>query len=279
MGSALVTALEAAGHELVAPRRDELDITDAASVAQVAVRQFGAVDWCINCAAYTAVDRAESEPDEAFLLNGIGPSFLARACVMAGCRLLHISTDFVFDGLKASPYTEDDVPNPLSVYGKSKLEGEAAVLESGSAIVLRTSWLFGPGGPCFPQTILRFWAEGKTLRVVSDQVGKPTYTLDLASAMVRLLPFEPAPGIYHAAGPEPLSWFEFAHRIVSAQEAQCPSGRAVEIAAIPTSEYPTPAVRPKNSVLSTAKLEAIGIQPMRPVDEALREFVAASLEP
>lgn len=270
LGTDVRAELERRGHEVVTPSSSELDITNPHSVAE-GVRQ--GIDWCINCAAYTAVDKAETEVDAATLLNALAPGYLARACAMAGTRLIYVSTDFVFDGSKTEPYTEEDKTNPLGAYGRTKREGEEAVMASGaSALIVRTSWLYGPNGNSFPKTMINAWLAGKNLRVVADQIGTPTYTGDLARVLVDLVELGPEAGIYHAAGPDVMSWHEFARMVIEAYRDLRGLDNPVEIKPIKTEDWPTPAVRPKYSALSSGKLQSFGVEPMRPTREALREF-------
>ena len=168
LGSDVVAELRSRNAEVEAPGSSEIDITDPESMAKVAMMR--GFNWCVNCAAYTAVDLAESEVQKATVLNALGPGYLARACAVAGFKLLHVSTDFVFDGAAGTPYTEDSPTNPLGVYGRTKLEGEHAVLAGlPTSLILRTSWLFGANGKSFPRTIIGAWQAGKDLRVVSDR--------------------------------------------------------------------------------------------------------------
>jgi dTDP-4-dehydrorhamnose reductase len=245
-------------------------VTDPSSVAQIAAGSFGPLDWAVNCAAYTAVDNAETHVREATELNAFAPSYLARACVGNGCRLLHVSTDFVFDGTANEPYAEDAATGPLNVYGRTKLEGERGATEAHpNAIVVRTSWLYGPNGASFPRTIIRAYEAGKRLRVVADQHGCPTYTADLAQTMLEMMERNAFPGIYHAVGPDVTDWHEFACCVLYSW-----TGEPVPVEAIGTEDWPTPAVRPRYSVLGTSKLAALGIDPMRPLNEALADFCA-----
>lgn len=274
LGRDLVAELRNRGHEVEAPRREEFDLTEPESVARLPGLE--AIDWVVNCAAYTAVDRAESEPDAAALVNALGPRYLAMACALAGCRLLQVSTDYVFDGTKGEPYTEDDPTNPLQVYGATKRDGEENVLSAGArAIVVRTAWLYGPVGKCFPRSIVAAWLAGKPLRVVADQVGCPTYTPELARTLVDLLEADPEEGIYHAVGPEAMSWHRFAVLTLNAYAGAAGAERAIEIQAIPTSEWPTPAERPPQTILDTSKLSSLGISPMEPVEQSLAKFARA----
>lgn len=264
LGSDLREEFVRRGWEVVAPTLEEVDITDPIQVAGCAEV---AGDWVVNAAAYTAVDKAESEPDEAMMVNGLAVGYLGQMAAMAGSKFLHISTDFVFDGTKTEPYTEDDATNPLGEYGRSKLVGEEQAL-SHAGVVVRTAWLFGPNGGSFPRTMIRVAREGKPLRVVADQTGCPTYTRDLSRVIADLIAKDAYPGVYHAVGPDTMSWHQFAVRTLEA------AGIDYEVAPISTADYPTPAKRPAYSVLSTAKIEAMGIASMRRIDEALAEFVS-----
>lgn len=273
LGQDVVAELKRRGHDVSAPSSREIDLTDPQSVAQIT--QLGRFDWCVNCAAYTAVDKAEDEEQRAAELNAMGPGYLARVCSMSGIKLLHISTDFVFDGAATEPYQEDAPTRPLGVYGKTKLLGEEAIQAAlPMAVILRTAWLFGANGKSFPRTMIGAWKAGKTLKVVADQVGCPTNTGDLARTIVDAIEANIFPGIYHAVGPNTMSWFDFAKKAIESYREAHELDRPVEIEPIFTEQWPTPAARPPYSVLSTAKLLAAGIAPMRPLDAALAEFVA-----
>lgn len=203
------------------------------------------IDYCINCAAYTAVDLAETEVEKAFQINADAVKYLAQACAEQQTVLIHISTDYVFDGNKQEPYLPSDTPNPINVYGKSKLLGEQYAREFNSnSFVVRTSWVYSPYGKNFYTTMLRLMAEREELSIVADQIGKPTDARDLARYLLGLIQENKADyGIHHFSGPEQMSWFEFAQKI--AQE----NGFSTRISPISTAEYPTPAKRPKWSVL------------------------------
>lgn len=230
----------------------------------------------INAAAYTAVDKAESEREKAFLANELGPRNLARACAARGIPLIHISTDYVFDGAKTQPYVEEDPVAPLGVYGASKLAGERAVLEAGAkAVILRTAWVYGAHGGNFVKTMLRLGAERDALRIVNDQRGCPTAAGDLADAILRIaarLPGATDPalfGIFHCVGTGPTTWFQFAQRIFEmAKPAKTPA-----LTPITTAEYPTPARRPANSVLDCGKLAAVHGITLRAWPAALAEVL------
>jgi dTDP-4-dehydrorhamnose reductase len=274
LGRAVETAAHSRGWEVSALGHDELDVSDPLSVAEAFARD-SRWDAVLNCAAYTQVDRAETEPQAAYEANVLGPGYLGRAALQAGAQFLHVSTDFVFDGQKTEPYQEDDPPNPLGVYGETKLAGEEAALAAHpQGIVVRTSWLFGDQGKCFPRSILDAFRAGKPLRVVADQTGCPTYCPDLALTLLALLEKRPFPGIYHAGGPDPMTWHAFAQAVANefaSQEGVQPP----HIEPIRTADWPTPARRPAYSVLGDTKLRALCIPPMRPIQEAIREFVRA----
>jgi dTDP-4-dehydrorhamnose reductase len=220
-------------------------------------------DVVINPAAYTMVDKAESEPDQAFAINRDGARAVAAAAAAHGAPVIHLSTDYVFDGRKAEAYVEDDAVNPQCIYGRSKLEGELAVAEANPRhIVTRTSWVYAPFGNNFVRTMLRLAAERDRLRVVDDQVGCPTYAPDIADALISMASrvansgWRPEyAGVTNLAGPNAISWCGFARAIVR-QSAQR-GGRSVPVDPISTSDYPTPASRPANSRLSTARLSSL----------------------
>jgi dTDP-4-dehydrorhamnose reductase len=240
--------------------RPALDLADPSSVSHSldAVRP----DWVINAAAYTAVDRAESEPDLAFAINRNGVGDLAAAAARHDAPLIHISTDYVFDGTKPGAYTEADKPNPVSVYGRSKLEGEYRVASGNSRhLILRTSWVYSEHGGNFVKTMLRLASERPELKVVADQYGNPTYAGDLASAIFDLIgriadaqANGVAWGVYHATGHGTTNWHGLAERIV--QESSYCGRRSVPVWPIATADFPTAARRPANSTLDCGKLEA-----------------------
>jgi len=235
-------------------------------VASVRALQPGII---VNAAAYTAVDKAESERDEAFAVNATGPRVLAEEARRIGALLVHYSTDYVFDGEKASPYVEDDPTHPLSVYGESKLAGEQAILKSGCRhLVLRTSWVYGPRGRNFYLTMLRLAKERPELRVVDDQVGAPTSSLEIARATAALLDTR-AEGLYHMAAAGETSWCGFARAILER------AGLKTPVVAIRTEDYPTPAKRPRNSRLDCSRLRREHGVALLPWDEALVEVAAA----
>ena len=211
-------------------------------------------DLIVNAAAYTAVDRAESEPRPAAQVNATAPRILAEEAKRLGAALIHYSTDYVFDGAKSTPYVESDSPNPLNAYGRSKLEGERLIQASGCRhLILRTSWVYGTRGTNFLLTILRLARERPELRVVDDQIGAPTWCRDVATATARLATEAAAgraEGLYHLTAAGATSWYGFAREILGAL------GIETLVRAVSTADYPTPARRPANSVLSGAAIAA-----------------------
>ena len=262
--------------DLHAVGRPQIDLEQPETIAD----QIGAYrpDIVINAAAYTAVDKAESEPEKAFAINRDGAAATARAAASVNAGFVHISTDYVFDGRKAEPYVEQDATGPLNVYGRSKLEGELAVLAAHPrALVLRTSWVFSPFGSNFVKTMLRVGVERPLLRVVNDQIGNPTSALDLASTILgvaSLLRDQPG-GLYHLSGTGSTSWYEFADFIF--EESRKHGGPSPALEAIPSSEYKTPAQRPANSRLNCdAFVARFGIT-LRPWREAVSETITRCL--
>ena len=253
LGFDLRRAAAERGDELTALTRTELDITDAAAVsAAVASSRPQAV---INCAAYTNVDGAEQDAEMAHAVNGAGAGNVAAAAAAHGAFTVHVSSDYVFGGEKRSPYLESDPTGPRSAYGASKLAGELAVAQAapGAHTIVRSSWLFGAGGTCFPATMLKLAAERDELRVVEDQVGCPTFTGHLAPALLSLAaaPRPETIGIVHVAAAGECSWFEFAREIVAAGAV----GTAVRPCT--TAEFPRPARRPEYSVLRSERGAAV----------------------
>lgn len=222
----------------------------------------------VNAAAYTAVDKAEAERDRAFAVNATAPRVLAEEAKRIGALLVHYSTDYVFDGEKAAPYVEDDVPHPINAYGESKLAGEQAILKSGCRhLILRTSWVYGPRGKNFYLTILRLAKERTELRVVDDQVGAPTSSLAIARATATLLD-KRAQGLYHMSAAGETSWCGFARAILKG------AGIATPVVAIRTEDYPTPAKRPRNSRLDCSRLRGEHGVALAPWEEMLAETMA-----
>lgn len=210
-------------------------------------------DVVVNCAAYTLVDQAEDEQDRAKLINTKSPGFIAEACEKYNSLLIHISTDFVFDGNKASPLKETDITNPLSVYGRTKLGGEKEVIEKMKRyIILRTSWLYSGYGHNFVKTMLRLGKERESLGVVADQVGTPTYAMDLADAILKIAELGTNEyGVYHYSNEGVASWFDFAHAIFRF------SNLKVKVSPLSTDQFPTKATRPAFSVMDKAKIKAV----------------------
>jgi dTDP-4-dehydrorhamnose reductase len=261
-----LAATAPAGTRVTGVGIEELDITDPAAVA----RAFDDVrpDWVINATAYTAVDRAETERALAFAVNGDAVAGLVRECEARGAGIVHYGTDYVFDGNGTRPWREDDATAPLNAYGESKLAGERAVLEGRARhLMLRTQWLYGEHGKSFPRTMWERATAGQPTRVVSDQHGSPTYTVDLARATWALLGSEET-GLFHATNAGEATWYDVAARVFAA------AGRAELLSPCATSDYPTPARRPAYSVLDGARLRAAGVV-MRPWTEALDEFLGA----
>jgi dTDP-4-dehydrorhamnose reductase len=242
----------------------DADLRDSQKVVE-AVRSTSP-EWIVLAAAYTDVDACESNPDLAFDVNCRGAVNVARAAREHGTRLLFISSDYVFDGLKSQPYQTTDGRAPRSMYGRSKAEAEAQLLEIlPRCCIVRTSWLFGVGGKCFPDTILRLAADNPTLEVVHDQRGSPTYAVDLANAIIELC-HKQAEGTVHATNQGDCSWFEFAREIVTR------AGLSVGVRPTTSDKYPRPAERPHYSVLSSTSLEQFGIR-MPPWQDALERYL------
>lgn len=264
LGSDLQPIL-AAQYETICYGRDTLDLENPDAIRQVV--QDIQPNIIVNAAAYTAVDRAESEPERAIAINGTAPTVMAEEAERLGASLLHVSTDYVFDGQKNTPYLEDDLPHPIGTYGQSKLLGEAGVQKSCDRhIILRTAWVYGAGGRGnFVKTILRLGTDREELRVVVDQVGSPTWTGDLAGAIVQFIPHlnpnaasqSPAKGIYHFTNSGAVSWYDFAVAIFEEAAFLGFPLKLQRIIPISTAEYPTPTDRPAYSVLSGKKLTVL----------------------
>jgi dTDP-4-dehydrorhamnose reductase len=249
---------------LTAVDRREMDLADPDSIIRV-IREVRP-DLIVNAAAYTAVDKAESEPDAAMAVNGVAPGIMAEEARRLNAAIIHYSTDYVFDGTKKTPYTEEDVPNPLNVYGKTKLAGERAVQAGGAPyLILRTSWVYGARGKNFLLTILRLARERDELKIVDDQVGAPTWCRLLAEVTSQItaqffspwcrpaVPMADAGGIYHAVSSGATSWHGFAAKILEGVHRGT-TRAAPKLYPIATSEYPLPAARPRNSCLANEKL-------------------------
>lgn len=272
LGHSLVTAARARGHAALSLSREQADIEDAERL-RYWVETFRP-ETVINCAAYTKVDLAEGDGrDKAFAVNGAAVGNVVAAAAAVDARLLHVSTDYVFDGTARNPYDEDAPTNPLSVYGQSKLDGEREALGAPpnvKALVVRTSWLFGPGGPNFVATMVRLIEEGKLpLKVVHDQEGCPTYTPYLAGALLDLASLRaPLTGVVHYRNRERASWCDFAEAI-----ARLWSGTA-EVVPVTTREVPRPAPRPAYSVLDVGRFEAAVGRRVEAWETGLAEYLS-----
>ena len=270
LGVDVVRSWAVAGDEVVGFDRAGLDVTERAAVLRVADELRP--DVVVNCAAWTAVDACEADPDRAMVANADAVAHLVEACDAVSARLVHISTDYVFDGTLDRPYREDDTPNPQSVYGRSKLAGEAAALELGErAVVVRTSWVCGVHGSNMVKTVLRLAAERPELAFVDDQIGHPTFTQDLAPLLRRMVEHG-MQGVVHATNQGAVSWFEFAREVVAAAGRDPEMVRPIATADL---QPPRPAPRPANSVLENAVLASAGVPLLRHHREALVETVAA----
>jgi dTDP-4-dehydrorhamnose reductase len=256
LGHDLVAALE--GRDVVALSRTELDITDAAAVASA----VAGIDVVFNCAAYTAVDAAETDESAAYAVNALGPATLAEATAATGAKLIQISTDYVFQGSATSPYPEDEPREPLNAYGRTKAGGEEAVLGLNPAggYVVRTAWLYGQHGANFPATMLRLGRdpERESVSVVDDQVGQPTWTADLARQLVLLADSDAPAGVYHGTNSGQGSWFDFAQ--ATFQEAGLDPAK---VKPTDSSQFVRPAPRPAYSVLGHDAWSRAGLEPMR----------------
>ncbi len=257
VGTELMALAKAYGHETIGFDYDTLDITDQQAVQ--ACVQKEQPDVLMNAAAYTAVDKAEDDKDVAKSVNATAVGYLAQACKVLDIPLIHISTDYVFDGSKERAYIESDTVAPLGVYGETKLEGEALVQSlCEKYYIFRTSWVFSAHGNNFVKTMLRLGAERAELGIVSDQRGKPTSAREIARVIYEVLAsHKNAWGIYHLAQPNAVTWFDFAQSIFAEAEQQDLPLRVKQVNAITTADFPTPAKRPENSELNCNKLEKI----------------------
>jgi dTDP-4-dehydrorhamnose reductase len=265
LGQDLTALLRDRDEKVVGVDREDLDIADPGATAGLAEGS----DVVVTCAAFTAVDRAEGEEAAAFAVNAVGAANVARAARSAGARLVHISTDYVFDGHATEPYREGDPLDPRSAYGRTKGAGEWAVrAECSDTLLVRTAWLYGAHGPCFPRTIVRVARERGTVDVVDDQVGQPTWTTDLAELVLRLVDAEAPAGTYHGTSSGRTTWFGFARAAVEAAGLDPAVVHPTTSAA-----FARAAERPAFSVLSHGALEAVGVDPIG--DWAERWAVAA----
>jgi dTDP-4-dehydrorhamnose reductase len=250
-----IVATAPSQHAVIAKSRGDVDISDPTAVAAALAHE--SADWIVNGAAYTAVDLAEEQIDSATLANDTAVGVLAAACAKTGCRLLHLSTDFVFDGSSGRAYLPTDQTKPLSVYGRTKLGGERRVLAAGSGIVLRTSWVYASAGRNFALTMLRLMREKDRLSVVADQIGTPTWASSIARAIWGLIEVNAPGGLYHWADLGVASWYDFALAIQEEALGRGLLARAVPITPIATADYPTKAARPRFSVLDSSATRAL----------------------
>jgi dTDP-4-dehydrorhamnose reductase len=263
LGRDVVAAAAHVNHEVVALAHADVDVTNGTKLRAAVAR--AKPDVVVNCAAWTDVDGAEADPEGAAVLNARAAGAVAAAAATVGASVVQPSTDYVFDGEKDDPYVESDQPNPLSVYGRTKLDGEHAVAEANPRhLVVRTSWLFGVSGPNFVETMLRLGSELGEVVVVRDQVGCPTYTAHLAEALVRLAEGQDF-GLHHVAGGGECSWFDFATEIFEQAGVEC------RTLSCTTDDFPRPARRPARSVLGTEREYALYLPDWR---EGLRSYLA-----
>ena len=264
LGSDLVLLLELSGYKVFGMGKSELDITNEEEVNKVV--SFLKPEIIIHCAAYTQVDKAESEPDTVFLINGIGTRNIAIAAESNHSKLVYISTDYVFDGCSTTPYHEFSPVSPINIYGSSKLAGEMMVRDFHSKFfIVRTSWVFGVNGNNFVKTMLKLSKEKEQLFVVNDQIGSPTYTVDLSKCIIQLMETNKY-GIYHVSNSGSCSWFEFAREIYTQ------TNKSVKLYPCTTDEFPRPALRPKSSVLDHMGLRINHFNPMPHWKNALTRF-------
>jgi dTDP-4-dehydrorhamnose reductase len=267
LGRAVVDAARRRGHDVRAATRADLDVT-----AEAAVRA-ALLDWrpggVVNCAAYTDVDGAETDRATATAINATGAGVVAAAAAAAGATIVHLSTDYVFDGSKREPWLESDPPAPLGAYGESKLAGELAVARANPAhAIVRTSWLFGAGGRNFVDTMLALAAQRDEVAVVCDQIGCPTWTVHLAGVLVALAEDPGEAGIRHVAGAGACSWNELAHEVFRLAGVDC------QVLPATSADFPRPARRPAYSVLGSERADAIALPPWR---EGLAEYLATQV--
>ncbi|GAV12370.1 dTDP-4-dehydrorhamnose reductase [Paenibacillus sp. NAIST15-1] len=265
LGKDLVSILMKSGHEVLGYSRQELDITNQYLCESIICSQRP--DAIIHCAAYTAVDMAETDADQAYLVNGVGSRNIAVAAEKVNAKVCYISTDYVFDGNSSMAYNEYDNTNPQSIYGKSKRAGEYLVQTFSSRyFIVRTSWVYGCHGNNFVKTMMKLGTEKSSLKVVNDQIGSPTYTVDLAHFLEGLIKTEYY-GIFHASNTGFCSWFEFAQAIFEELKWD------IELIPCTTSEFPRPAPRPKYSMMDHMAIRTSGLNDLRHWKEALREFI------
>jgi dTDP-4-dehydrorhamnose reductase len=274
LGTDLLQAMLARNWNVDSPWSNDLDITVPAHLEKIRRRDIGPYTHIVNCAAYTAVDQAETETMAAMRLNAVAPGLLAFAAKESGAKFIHVSTDFVFDGFAQTPYQETDPTNPLGIYGKSKLQGEQnAIKENDQTLIFRTSWLYGSSGKCFPRTMIEHFLKGTDLKVVNDQRGCPTSSVDLSTSICQAIELAIPAGIYHCTGPDEATWYQFAELAISTYKEMNQLPNEIKLAPCTTADYPTPARRPAFSVLDNSKLKATGIPAHRPLPESFMDFL------
>ena len=268
LGIDMVTLLRERGETVTAATRADVDVTDPTQLDAAIAN----ADIVVNCAAYTAVDQAETDEDTAYLLNATAAGLIANACKTHSARLVHISTDYVFDGTATEPYAEDAPVNPVSAYGRTKAAGEKLIHDSGAdALIVRTAWLYGAHGNCFPKTILRLAKERDEISVVNDQWGQPTWTIDLADLIHRLIKANAPAGIYHGTSSGKTTWHGFAQAIVTT------AGLATRVNPTDSTTFQRPAPRPTWSVLAHDTLTVAGVDPIGAWQHRWRESASQVL--
>jgi dTDP-4-dehydrorhamnose reductase len=280
LGAELSRLLEQQGVPFTGTDR-EVDITNEPALSAFAAGQAaagaavrGRIDWIINCAAYTAVDKAEDDAETCRRLNTIGPGNIARTAKKIHARLVQLSTDYVFDGNASRPYREDDPTHPIGVYGLTKREGELAVLENNEAsYIVRTAWLYGEYGNNFVHTILRLMNERDSISVVNDQQGSPTWAADLSRALLALVNSAPAPGIYHYTNEGAITWFDFAQEIYTRGRRLGLITGECDVRPCTSAEYPARVTRPAYSVLDKAKIRGALHLDIPSWEKSLAEFL------
>lgn len=271
LGQDLVLLLQKQGHQVLGCDRQEMDITNLDQCAEI-ITGFRP-DAVIHCAAHTAVDAAETDIDAAYLINAAGSRNVALAAEKARAKLVYISTDYVFGGMGTQPYHEYDNTDPKSIYGKSKRAGEILVQSlSSKYFIVRTSWVYGKYGSNFVKTMLKLGQEKPQLQVVNDQIGSPTYTVDLANFLLELIQTEKY-GVYHASNSEFCTWYEFTQAIFAEAEELLGLKFIAKLEPCTTEQFPRPAPRPRYSVLEHVSIRTNGFQDIRPWREGLRDFL------
>ncbi|MBU2622548.1 MAG: dTDP-4-dehydrorhamnose reductase [Proteobacteria bacterium] len=254
----------------------EVDITNIEQLKEFVSNK--PISWIINCAAYTSVDKAEDEPELAFKINADGPLNIAQIAVKKNARLIHISTDYVFDGTKEGAYLETDLPNPINIYGKSKFKGEKNIAETiKTYFIIRSAWLYGKNGANFVRTMLNLFREKTEVKIVADQWSSPTYASDLAEAVIRIIDIDPVTfGLYHFTNEGRTNWYQFATEIYNFAKIEGLIDRYVRVLPIETGQYQTKAKRPVNSYLSKEKISRDFNLNLIPWKESLARFISTS---